>query len=155
MAFNALVGNVDDHPLNHGVLHEGSSALGWRLSPAFDITPALVTLPGRPEDGPLLSMATGVDGSARTSVDQLMAAARHLGLAPDAARIWLQGAATLVAQHWEPMLREAARPVMADAARLDALVADARAAFAYGEWLAHQTFTCSADTAPPPQTMPP
>ena len=155
MAFNALVGNVDDHPLNHGVLHEGSSALGWRLSPAFDITPALVTLPGRPQDGPLLSMATGVDGSARTSIDQLLAAARHLGLAPDAAQIWLQGAVTLVAQHWEPMLREAARPVMADAARLDALVAEARAAFAYGEWLAHQTFTCSADTAPPPRTMPP
>lgn len=85
MAFNALVGNVDDHPLNHGVLHEGaSSSLGWRLSPAFDITPAVATLSGSAEDGPLLSMATGVDG--------------------------------------------AARPVMEDAARLEALVADARAA---------------------------
>lgn len=136
MAFNALVGNVDDHPLNHGVLHDGVSSLGWRLSPAFDITPAVVTLSGSVEDGPLLSMATGVDGSARTSVGQLLAAAGHLGLEMDAARGWLRDTAALVAGQWEPMLRAAARPVMEDAVRLDALVADARAAFAYGEWVA-------------------
>ena len=139
MAFNALVGNVDDHPLNHGLLHDGASSLGWRLSPAFDITPAAAAQHGRVEDGPLLSMATGVDGSARTSVEQLLAAAVHLGLAPDVARAWLRETAALVAGHWEPMLRDAAWPVMDDLARLDALVADARAAFAYGEWLAFQT----------------
>ena len=106
MAFNALVGNIDDHPLNHGVLHGGvSSSLGWRLAPAFDITPAVAARSGPAEDGPLLSMATGVDGSARTSVVQLLAAAGHLGLEQDAAR-------------------------------LDALAADARVAFVYGEWLA-------------------
>ena len=136
MAFNALVGNVDDHPLNHGVLHGGASSLGWRLAPAFDITPAVATLSGPTEDGPLLSMATGVDGSARTSVVQLLAAAGHLGLEQDAARVWLRDTAALVADHWEPMLRAAARPVMEDAARLDALAADARVAFVYGEWLA-------------------
>ncbi|WP_338416238.1 HipA domain-containing protein [uncultured Sphaerotilus sp.] len=139
MAFNALVGNVDDHPLNHGVLHDGASSLGWRLSPAFDITPAAATLSGRPEDGPLLSMATGVDGSARTGADQLLAAAHHLALAPDAARAWLRDTAAMVARHWEPMLRAAARPVMGDPARLEALVAEARVAFAYGEWLAENT----------------
>jgi hypothetical protein len=52
---------------------------------------------------------------------------------------WLRETAALVAGHWEPMLRDAAWPVMNDLARLDALVADARAAFAYGEWLASQT----------------
>ncbi|NYG33863.1 HipA domain-containing protein [Sphaerotilus montanus] len=108
----------------------------WRLAPAFDITPAVATLSGPTEDGPLLSMATGVDGSARTSVVQLLAAAGHLGLEPDAARVWLRDTAALVADHWEPMLRAAARPVMEDAARLDALAADARVAFVYGEWLA-------------------
>ena len=139
MAFNALVGNIDDHPLNHGVLHGGvPSTLGWRLAPAFDITPAVAARSGPAEDGPLLSMATGVDGSARTSVAQLLAAAGHLGLEPDAARVWLRDTAALVAGHWEPMLRVVARPVMEDAARLDALVADARAAFAYGEWMAER-----------------
>lgn len=108
----------------------------WRLAPAFDITPAVATLSGPTEDGPLLSMATGVDGSARTSVVQLLAAAGHLGLEQDAARVWLRDTAALVADHWEPMLRAAARPVMEDAARLDALAADARVAFVYGEWLA-------------------
>lgn len=98
MAFNALVGNVDDHPLNHGVLHEGVTTLGWRLSPAFDITPAVATASGQPGEGPLLSMATGVDGSARTSVDQMLAAAGHLRLAPDAARIWGYG----IPRRWSP-----------------------------------------------------
>lgn len=139
MAFNALVGNIDDHPLNHGVLHGGvSSSLGWRLAPAFDITPAVAARSGPAEDGPLLSMATWVDGSARTSVAQLLAAAGHLGLEPDTARVWLRDTAALVAGHWEPMLRAAAQPVVEDAARLDALVADARAAFAYGEWMAER-----------------
>lgn len=137
MAFNALVGNIDDHPLNHGVLHGGvPSSLGWRLAPAFDITPAVAARSGPAEDGPLLSMATGVDGSARTSVAQLLAAAGHLGLEPDTARVWLRDTAALVAGQWEPMLGVAARPVMEDATRLEALVADARAAFAYSEWLA-------------------
>jgi serine/threonine-protein kinase HipA len=108
----------------------------WRLAPAFDITPAVTTLSGPAEDGPLLSMATGVDGSARTSVGQLLTAAGHLGLEPDAARVWLRDTAALVAGHWEPMLRAAARPLVEDATRLDALVADARVAFVYGEWLA-------------------
>ena len=34
------------------------------------------------------------------------------------------------------MPREAAGPVMADAARMDFLVSDTRAAFAYSQWLA-------------------
>lgn len=36
MAFNAMCGNGDDHPRNHGLVH-GSD--GWSLSPAFDIAP--------------------------------------------------------------------------------------------------------------------
>jgi serine/threonine-protein kinase HipA len=37
------------------------------------------------------------------------------------------------------MLREAAAPVIEDASRMDALIADARPAFAHGEWLAGQS----------------
>jgi len=135
MAFNALVGNVDDHPLNHGLLHDGSAQRGWRLAPAFDITPAMSAAPQPLADGPGLSMATSADGSARTGAAQLIEAAAHFGVDADTARAWLQAAGTLVATNWEPMLREAARPVMEDAARLDALIAEARTAFSYCEWL--------------------
>ncbi len=60
-AFNALVGNTDDHHLNTGFLCQ-AIADGrpiWGRSPAFGITPnAMVADP----DGPNLTMATGADG---------------------------------------------------------------------------------------------
>ena len=37
IAFNALVGNTDDHPRNHALIQRDD---GWYLSPAFDIVPA-------------------------------------------------------------------------------------------------------------------
>ena len=39
------------------------------------------------------------------------------------------------------MLREAAGPLVAEVARMNALVADTRPAFAYAEWLASTTRT--------------
>lgn len=135
MVFNALVGNVDDRPLNHGLLHDGSAQRGWRLAPAFDITPVMSAVPQPLADGPGLSMATSTDGSARTGVLRLIAASGHFGMDADVARAWLRATNTLVATRWEPMLREAARPIMEDAARLDALIAETRAAFAFSEWL--------------------
>ncbi|RLK38665.1 type II toxin-antitoxin system HipA family toxin [Cupriavidus plantarum] len=136
MVFNALVGNIDDHPLNHGLLHDGSAERGWHLSPAFDITPAANTVPQPVEDGPALAMATGQDGGTRTSATRLLAAASHFGVDADTAAAWLAVTAKLVAERWEPMLRQAANPIIEDAARLDRLIADARTAFAYSEWLA-------------------
>lgn len=135
MAFNALVGNIDDHPLNHGFLHDGSVERGWGLAPAFDITPVMSRVPRPLADGPALSMATGADGSARTGVPRLIAAAAHFGVDAEVARAWLQAASTLVATQWESMLRDAARPIMEDASRLDGLIAEARAAFAFSEWV--------------------
>ncbi len=35
--FNALVSNLDDHPRNHAMIYESA---GWRLSPAYDLTPS-------------------------------------------------------------------------------------------------------------------
>jgi serine/threonine-protein kinase HipA len=37
MAFNALISNLDDHPRNHAVIAMDHQ---WRLSPAYDLTPA-------------------------------------------------------------------------------------------------------------------
>jgi serine/threonine-protein kinase HipA len=36
MIFNAMTGNTDDHLRNHAFLRNGG---GWRLSPAYDLTP--------------------------------------------------------------------------------------------------------------------
>jgi serine/threonine-protein kinase HipA len=38
MVFNALISNIDDHPRNHSALAKDKD---WRLSPAYDLTPAV------------------------------------------------------------------------------------------------------------------
>lgn len=140
MAFNALVGNIDDHPLNHGLLHDGSLQRGWRLAPAFDITPAMSKAARASDEEPVLSMATSADGSARAGADRLIAAAAHFGVDTVAATAWLASTARLVSQAWEALLRDAARPMANDAGSLDAIVADTRDAFAYSEWLVEERF---------------
>lgn len=140
MAFNALVGNTDDHPLNTGLLldrvGENNDRMAWGLSPAFDITPSMTARLEKVEEGPHLKLATGTDGRSGTSVARLAAAAKRLGLDRDAAMKWLTDTATQVAQQWEPMLRAAAGPIIEDSARMDRLVDDVRPSFAYAEWLA-------------------
>lgn len=143
MAFNALVGNTDDHALNTGLLFDrvaadDSARMAWRLSPAFDITPAMLGQPQKMEEGPSLSLATGPDGRSGTSVARLAHAAQWMGLDRSDATSWLMETAKVVAQTWEPMLRAAASPIIEDAARMDRLVADVQASFAYAQWLAEK-----------------
>jgi serine/threonine-protein kinase HipA len=38
ICFNALISNIDDHPRNHACIAKDRS---WRLSPAYDLTPAV------------------------------------------------------------------------------------------------------------------
>jgi serine/threonine-protein kinase HipA len=140
MAFNALVGNTDDHALNTGLLFDrtapGSDRMAWGLSPAFDITPNMTAPLKDIEEGPNLALATGTDGRSGTSVARLADAAERMGLDRDAVKQWLTDTATQIAQHWEAMLRSAAAPVVEDAARLNRLVEDVRPSFAYAQWLA-------------------
>ena len=37
MCFNALISNIDDHPRNHAIIAKDRE---WKLSPAYDLTPA-------------------------------------------------------------------------------------------------------------------
>jgi serine/threonine-protein kinase HipA len=39
MVFNALISNIDDHPRNHAFIAKNTD---WKLSPAYDLTPALI-----------------------------------------------------------------------------------------------------------------
>lgn len=135
IAFNALVGNTDDHHLNTGFLCSGvaDGKPVWGLSPAFDITPNSTTaFP----DGPPLAMATGVDGLSGTSLPRLIEAGVRLGLDPADATAWLANAASAVAEAWERLLRESARPVMPDQEAEDRLISSTRPSFAYAEQLA-------------------
>jgi serine/threonine-protein kinase HipA len=38
MGFNALISNIDDHPRNHALIAKEAE---WKLSPAYDLTPAV------------------------------------------------------------------------------------------------------------------
>lgn len=40
IAFNGLISNTDDHPRNHGFIHNGK---GYRLSPVYDLVPKAET----------------------------------------------------------------------------------------------------------------
>lgn len=137
MAFNALVGNTDDHHLNTGLLCSGvaDGRPIWGLSPAFDITPNSAT--AHPE-GPSLAMSPGVDGLSGTGLPRLLGAAERLGLNRDSALAWLAESAAIVAEDWERRLRDAVAPGVADPASADRLIAATRPSFAYAEQLARQ-----------------
>ncbi|MCD2514369.1 type II toxin-antitoxin system HipA family toxin [Comamonas endophytica] len=130
MAFNALVGNVDDHPRNHGLLFVDGA---WQLAPAFDITP--IWRPPQEHGAshmPVLAMATGADGSAGVEPQRLIAASGHFGMAAEEAAQYLLETSEMIVDRWEATLRQALAP-LADRrppAYADAVVNDTRAAFA-------------------------
>ena len=76
MAYNALVGNSDDHPRNHAVIWQQGR---WRLSPLYDVLPMLGEGPAQ-----TLSMALGREGT-RINRSNLLSQCRHFGLTTEAA----------------------------------------------------------------------
>lgn len=91
MVFNAAVTNNDDHPRNHGLLrrHEG-----WRLSPAYDLLPAVVTSMERRD----LAMTVGRDGRT-ASIYNLLSQAGRFGLSAPEARLEIDAIVDVV-RHW-------------------------------------------------------
>lgn len=137
MVFNALVGNVDDHPRNHGFLHDGQN---WTLSPAFDITPAWRPLEedkARPFSGIALAMATGPAGGEDASVARLLASAEHFGVALLDAAAYLHDTSARIATSWETTLRKALAPLgtAKSPAYIDQVVSDVRGSFAMSQAL--------------------
>jgi serine/threonine-protein kinase HipA len=74
MCFNALISNIDDHPRNHALI---SKEADWKLSPAYDLTPA-VPLSMEHRD---LAMECGDAGRFANASNLLSQSARFL-LAP-------------------------------------------------------------------------
>ena len=80
MCFNALISNVDDHPRNHAVIAKDTA---WKLSPAYDLTPAVPISIERRD----LAMACGDAGRLANAENLLSQRARFLLDADDARSI--------------------------------------------------------------------
>ena len=71
MCFNALISNIDDHPRNHALI---AKANDWKLSPAYDLTPAVPVSTERRD----LAMECGDAGRFANSHNLLSQSARFL-----------------------------------------------------------------------------
>jgi serine/threonine-protein kinase HipA len=89
VVLHVLVRNHDDHLRNHGLLADDDG--GWRLSPAYDVTP----LPGPTVDGEL-ALALGPDGRRATLANALGGRA-VFGLTRAAARAQIEQLRSVVA----------------------------------------------------------
>ncbi len=98
MIFNAAISNLDDHPRNHAIL---AKEKGWRLSPAYDLTPFAVISQERS-----LALDCGLEGRAANKVNLLSGHGRFLLSREDASHIFETIIATVRAE-WQPAMRRA------------------------------------------------
>jgi serine/threonine-protein kinase HipA len=99
MVFNAAISNLDDHPRNHAILGKDG---GWRLSPAYDLTPDPVIA----QDSRPLALACGLQGRAAHKGNLLSGHGRFLLSREDAAHIFDAIIETVRAE-WHPAMRRA------------------------------------------------
>lgn len=71
MTFNALISNIDDHPRNHALIAKDTE---WKLSPAYDLTPAIPVSQDRRD----LAMECGDAGRVASASNLLSQSARFL-----------------------------------------------------------------------------
>lgn len=90
MVFNAVCGNGDDHPRNHGVLFKNGR---WVLAEAFDIAP-YITFSGT------LAMALTRDGRMAATQAHLLQDIQAFGYEPDEARQFITQCQAVLAQVW-------------------------------------------------------
>lgn len=97
MVFNALISNNDDHPRNHALLAKDAN---WRLSPAYDLTPApLISLERRD-----LAMACGDYGRIASAQNLLTQAGRFL-FNPEEAQNTVNTMVDTIKSSWHKTLR--------------------------------------------------
>jgi serine/threonine-protein kinase HipA len=99
VVFNALISNTDDHPRNHALI---AARRGWRLSPAYDLTPSRVSSLERRD----LAMVAGRFGrvAGRTN---LLSEAPRFGLARSEAEAVVESLVEVVRGGWDAAIREA------------------------------------------------
>ena len=99
MCFNALISNIDDHPRNHALIAKETD---WKLSPAYDLTPAVPVSTERRD----LAMACGDAGRIASASNLLSQSARFL-LDPADARAIIDAMETQVRGTWYATARGA------------------------------------------------
>lgn len=98
MCFNALISNTDDHPRNHAFIAKE----GWRLSPAYDLTPN----PEIARDKRFLAMSCGDNGRIANRENLLSGHSRFLLTKEDAEHL-IDKMAEDITQNWYKYLRHA------------------------------------------------
>lgn len=97
MCFNALISNIDDHPRNHAIVAHDRN---WRLSPAYDLTPATpVSLERRD-----LAMSCG-DLGRYAHADNLLSQAARFLVTPDKAKTIVDKMEAKVRATWYAIAR--------------------------------------------------
>lgn len=97
MIFNAVCGNGDDHPRNHGMLFNGDD---WRLSPAFDIAPYITF-------SETLAMAVNRAGESAATASSLVRDCESFGYGREEALAYLEEAVEAMAVTWPESVRAA------------------------------------------------
>ena len=93
VTFNALISNTDDHPRNHALI---APREGWRLSPAYDLTPSRTRSKERRD----LAMVVGNHGRIATRYN-LLSAAPRFGLTPEHADAIIDEMVDVVQREWK------------------------------------------------------
>ena len=99
MCFNALISNVDDHPRNHAVI---ANASDWKLSPAYDLTPAVPISQERRD----LAMECG-DAGRFANADNLLSQSARFLLKRDEAEAIIEAMEAHVRGAWYATARSA------------------------------------------------
>ena len=92
MCFNALISNIDDHPRNHALIAKEAD---WKLSPAYDLTPAVPVSMDRRD----LAMACG-DAGRFANARNLQSQCTRFLLDADAARAIIDAMEEQVLAGW-------------------------------------------------------
>ena len=109
VAYSILIGNVDDHMRNHGLLMRAPGQ--WALSPAYDINPAPMIDRAHGRQTPV-SEDSPIGLGTAAEIDEAVARADRFGLRPAAARA-IVGEVQAAIGRWRSI---AARAGMANAA---------------------------------------
>lgn len=109
LAYSILIGNVDDHMRNHGLLMRAPGQ--WALSPAYDINPAPIIDRAHGRQTPV-SEDSPIGLGAAAEIEEAVARADRFGLRPAAARA-IVGEVRAAIGRWRSI---AARAGIADAA---------------------------------------
>lgn len=99
MCFNALISNIDDHPRNHALIANENE---WKLSPAYDLTPAVPVSMERRD----LALECGDAGRLANAGNLLSQNARFL-LEPGEAAAMIDAMEAQVRGTWYPTARAA------------------------------------------------